>query len=174
MVQEEVAARIVAVPGDMSLLAVSVQYYGRPQVITRLSPAVFWPRPEVVSALVRIDTYGADRPIAVPDEATFFRVVRAGFSQKRKQLRNALAGGLGIEKEQADSLLAAAGLDSHRRAETLALAEWAALTGAVWENARDVLEGIGGPAGESPAGEGRAGCDPAKDGADGSGPDGNE
>jgi 16S rRNA (adenine1518-N6/adenine1519-N6)-dimethyltransferase len=152
MVQEEVADRIVAAPGDMSLLAVSVQYYGKPQVVTRLSPAVFWPRPDVVSALVRIDTYGADRPVAVPDETTFFRMVRAGFSQKRKQLRNALAGGLGIDKEQADSLLGAAGLDPHRRAETLALAEWAALTGAVWENAREVLEGSGGPLEDDPDG----------------------
>lgn len=134
MVQNEVADRLVAAPGDMSLLSVSVQFYGVPHVITRLSPAVFWPRPDVTSALVRIDTYGpGERPVDVPDEALFFRVARAGFSQKRKQLANSLAGGLGISKPAATALLEAAGLDPARRAETLSLAEWAALTAAAGE-----------------------------------------
>lgn len=141
MVQNEVADRLVAQPGDMSLLSVSVQYYGQPRIVTRLSPAVFWPRPDVTSALVRIDTYGANPPIQVPDEATFFRVVRAGFSQKRKQLRNALAGGLSLPREEADRLLAEAGLDAQRRAETLTLAEWAALTNTVWETTHDPTRG---------------------------------
>ena len=133
MVQNEVADRLVAQPGDLSLLGVSVQFYGKPRIVTRLSPAVFWPRPDVTSALVRIDTYG-DRPaVPVPDEATFFRVVRAGFSQKRKQIRNALASGLSLGREETDRLLAAAGLDPQRRAETLSLEEWAALTSTVWE-----------------------------------------
>ncbi len=128
MVQNEVADRLVAPPGDLSLLGVSVQYYGRPRIITRLSPAIFWPRPDVTSALVRIDTYGdGERPVQVADEAAFFRVVRAGFSQKRKQLANALAAGLGIDKETAAALLTAAGIAPTRRAETLTLAEWAAL-----------------------------------------------
>ncbi len=131
MVQNEVADRLVARPGDMSLLSVSVQVYGQAQVITRLSPAVFWPRPDVTSALVRIDTYGDDAPVRVADEALFFRVVRAGFSMKRKQLRNSLSGGLGIGKQEAAGLLATAGIDSQRRAETLSLPEWAALTAAV-------------------------------------------
>ena len=135
MVQNEVADRLVAKPGDMSLLSVSVQYYGQPRIVTRLSPAVFWPRPDVTSALVRIDTYGDSPPVRVPDEGTFFRVVRAGFSQKRKQLRNALAGGLGVSREEAERLLAAAGLDPQRRAETLSLEEWAALAGAAWDAA---------------------------------------
>ncbi len=134
MVQNEVADRLVAAPGDMSLLSVSVQFYGVPHVVTRLSPAVFWPRPDVTSALVRIDTYGpGERPVDVPDEALFFRMARAGFSQKRKQLANSLAGGLGISKPAATALLEAAGLDPARRAETLSLAEWAALTAAASE-----------------------------------------
>jgi 16S rRNA (adenine1518-N6/adenine1519-N6)-dimethyltransferase len=128
MVQTEVAQRLVARPGDMSLLSVSVQYYGTPQIITRLSPAVFWPRPDVTSALVRIETYGADRPVAVQDESTFFRVVRAGFGQKRKQLRNSVGAGLGVSKDEATRLLTGAGIDPQRRAETLSLQEWAALT----------------------------------------------
>jgi len=131
MVQQEVAQRMVAKPGEMSLLSVSVQYYGRPRIVMRLSPAAFWPRPDVVSTLVRIDTYGSSPPVQVADEKTFFRVVRAGFSQKRKQLRNALGGGLGIGKKEAAALLTAAGIDPQRRAETLTLEEWAALTAQV-------------------------------------------
>jgi 16S rRNA (adenine1518-N6/adenine1519-N6)-dimethyltransferase len=128
MVQNEVADRLVAQPGNLSLLGVSVQFYGEPHIVTRLSPAVFWPRPDVTSALVRIDTYGADQPVKVADEAAFFRVVKAGFSQKRKQIRNALGSGLGIGKKGAAALLDTAGIDSQRRAETLTLAEWGALT----------------------------------------------
>lgn len=132
MVQNEVANRLVAAPGDMSLLSVSVQFYGKPSIVTRLSPAVFWPRPDVTSALVRIDTYAeGERPIQVDDEALFFRVARAGFSQKRKQLANSLGGGLGIKKGVAASLIDQAGIDPKRRAETLTLSEWAALTAAV-------------------------------------------
>lgn len=129
-VQREVAERIVAQPDDMSLLAVSVQYYGQPQIIMRLNPAAFWPRPDVESAVVRIDVYDAP-PVDVPDTPTFFRVVRAGFSLKRKQLRNALSSGLHIAKPDAAALLAGAAIDARRRAETLTLGEWAALARAV-------------------------------------------
>ncbi|MCU0499758.1 MAG: 16S rRNA (adenine(1518)-N(6)/adenine(1519)-N(6))-dimethyltransferase RsmA [Anaerolineae bacterium] len=126
-VQLEVAERVSAKPGEMSLLAVSVQFYGKPQVIGKLNPAVFWPRPEVESAILKIDTY--DRPIVdVPSEAAFFRVVRAGFSQKRKQLKNALSGGLQLNGADTETLLHTAGIDPKRRAETLTLAEWAAIT----------------------------------------------
>lgn len=124
--QFEVAERITAEPPDMNRLAVVVQYYGQPQVVTRLKPAAFWPRPDVDSAVLRLDTY-ATPPVDVPDEKTFFRVVRAGFSQKRKQLKNALSGGLGIKSKVAGTLLEQAEIDPTRRAETLTLAEWAAL-----------------------------------------------
>lgn len=125
-IQVEVAERLVAKPDDMSILAVSVQFYGRPQIITRLNRAVFWPRPDVDSAVVRIDTYETP-PVDVPDEAAFFRVVKAGFGQKRKQLKNALGSGLGLNADQTVALLEAAGVDPRRRAETLSLDEWAAL-----------------------------------------------
>jgi 16S rRNA (adenine1518-N6/adenine1519-N6)-dimethyltransferase len=129
-VQREVAERLVASPGEMSLLAVSVQFYGQPRIALRLSAGAFWPRPEVDSAVVCVDVY--DRPpVEVPDEALFFRVVRAGFGQKRKQLRNAISAGLGLDKAAADALLRAAGINSQRRAETLSLEEWAALARAV-------------------------------------------
>jgi 16S rRNA (adenine1518-N6/adenine1519-N6)-dimethyltransferase len=129
-VQREVADRIVAGPGDMSLLAVGVQFYGKPQIALRLKPAAFWPRPDVESAVVHIDVYSTP-PVDVPDEATFFRVARAGFGQKRKQIHNSLSAGLGIAKAQVDDLLRQSGIDPQRRAETLRLEEWAALARAL-------------------------------------------
>lgn len=117
--QLEVAERLVAKPGDMSLLAVSAQFYARVQIVARLKAAIFYPRPEVDSAVVRLDTY-PQPPVEIPDEKTFFRIVRAGFSQKRKQLKNSLGEGGSV-------LLERAGIDPRRRAETLSLDEWAAL-----------------------------------------------
>ncbi len=129
LIQLEVAQRIMARPGDMSLLAVSVQFYARPSLAGRVSASVFYPRPDVDSAILRLDGYEA-LPHPVPDETAFFRLVRAGFSQKRKQLKNTLAGGLGIGQAGALTLLGRAGIDPTRRAETLSLAEWAALASA--------------------------------------------
>ncbi len=125
-IQLEVAERLVAKPDDMSLLAVSVQFYGKPRIVGRLSASVFWPRPDVDSAVLRLDVYDKS-PYDVPDEATFFKVVRAGFSQKRKQLKNALADGLTLPMPQTVAFVEAAGVDPRRRAETLTLDEWAAL-----------------------------------------------
>lgn len=126
-VQQEVAERLVAKPGEMSLLSVSAQFYGKPQIVARLSPSVFYPRPEVASAVVRIDIYDKP-PVDVPDEQVFFHVVSAGFGQKRKQLKNSLGSGLAISHAAAADLLRRAGIDPMRRAETLSLEEWAAIT----------------------------------------------
>ncbi|MBX3084013.1 MAG: ribosomal RNA small subunit methyltransferase A [Anaerolineae bacterium] len=131
-IQQEVAERIIARPGDLSLLAVSVQFYGKPSIVSRLNPAAFWPRPDVDSAVVKIEVYPA--PIVeVPSEAIFFRVVRAGFSQKRKQLKNSLGAGLEISHPEAAAIIAMASIDPTRRAETLALEEWAAIARVVAE-----------------------------------------
>jgi 16S rRNA (adenine1518-N6/adenine1519-N6)-dimethyltransferase len=118
-VQLEVAERLVAKPGDMNVLAVSAQFYAKTRNVARLKAATFWPRPDVDSAVVRLDTY-AQPQYDVPDEQTFFRIVKAGFSQKRKQLKNSLGEG-------GEALLAKANIDPKRRAETLSLDEWAAL-----------------------------------------------
>ena len=120
-VQKEVARRICAVPGDMSLLALSVQVYGRPTIAARIPAEAFYPAPSVDSAVVRMDIYPEP---AIPSALleTFFRLAKAGFGQKRKTLRNSLASLLG--REGAESLLAAAGIDPMRRAETLSLEEW--------------------------------------------------
>ena len=130
MMQWEVAQRILAGPGDMSILAVSVQFYGKPRLVTRVPAGAFWPRPEVDSALVRIDVY-PEPPVPVTDVDWFFKVVRAGFHQKRKQLKNTLAGSLHLTKEQVVAAMQAVGIDPRRRAETLGLEEWAALAEAL-------------------------------------------
>jgi len=118
-VQREVAQRITARPGDMSLLAVGVQFYGRPQIVARIKAGAFYPRPEVNSAVVRIDR---------SDTEAFFAVVRAGFAQRRKQLRNSLAAGLRCPQATIVAALKVAGVDPRRRPETLSLSEWAAIT----------------------------------------------
>lgn len=129
-VQWEVAQRICARPGAMSLLAVAVQWYAVPRVVTRIPAGAFAPAPKVDSAVLRLET--RPLPVApVADEALLFRVVRAGFSQRRKQLRNALSAGLGIPPEQAEAALASAGIRPQRRAETLGLDEWATLANAL-------------------------------------------
>ena len=128
-VQEQVARRIVAAPGDMSLLALGVQFYGRPRIVARLKPGAFFPRPRVNSAVVQIDLRPGARPaLDVADVDFFFRLAKAGFSQRRKQLRNSLAGGLRQPQVEVDAALAQAEIDPRRRAETLSLDEWAALT----------------------------------------------
>jgi 16S rRNA (adenine1518-N6/adenine1519-N6)-dimethyltransferase len=125
MVQKEVAEAIVAKPGEMSLLSVSVQFYGEPRIISRVPAECFYPAPKVDSAILRINLY--PQPRVAVDEASFFELVRAGFSTPRKQIANSLAQGLGVLKSDALSLLEAAGIVSQRRAETLTLEEWARL-----------------------------------------------
>lgn len=130
MVQREVAERMVAQPPNMSLLAVSVQFYGKPKIAFRVPPGAFNPPPKVESAVVHIEVYEPDeRPAKVASEQDFFRVVQAGFSQKRKQLGNTLATGLGLTKGQIAQHLNQADIDPARRAETLSLAEWGTLAG---------------------------------------------
>jgi 16S rRNA (adenine1518-N6/adenine1519-N6)-dimethyltransferase len=125
MVQKEVAEAIAAKPGEMSLLSVSVQFYGEPKIISYVPAECFYPAPKVDSALLRINLY--PQPRVAVDETGFFALVRAGFTTPRKQLANSLAQGLGISKSEALSLLEAAGIVSQRRAETLTLEEWARL-----------------------------------------------
>jgi 16S rRNA (adenine1518-N6/adenine1519-N6)-dimethyltransferase len=125
-VQREVAERICAAPGDLSLLALSVQVYGKPRIAARLPAGAFIPPPKVDSAVVRVDLY--PEPVIPGDRLeVFFNLARAGFSQKRKTLRNSLSGGLGIPPAQASDRLVSAQIDPQRRAETLSLAEWARL-----------------------------------------------
>lgn len=123
-VQAEVAERLAAHPPDMSLLALGVQFYGSPSIVGRLGPDIFYPRPNVNSALVRIDPHPEGPPLPADRRGRFFRIARAGFSQPRKQLRNSLAAGLHLEPAAVVNWMHGAGLDPTRRAETLSVAEW--------------------------------------------------
>jgi len=131
-VQREVAQRIVARPGDMSILAVSVQFYGDPQLLFRIKPGSFYPSPDVESAVLRVDVY-SQPPLPEEESDAFFTVVRAGFSQRRKQLHNSLSAGLGerISKHEAAARLEDAGIDPRRRAQSLSVEEWIDVTRAL-------------------------------------------
>lgn len=122
-VQHEVAERVTAPPGELSLLALSVQVYGQPRIMAHIPAGAFYPAPKVDSAVVRVDLYSEPRIPSglLPD---FFRLAKAGFSQKRKTMRNALAGGMHWSPQQAADILASIGIDPRRRAETLSLEEW--------------------------------------------------
>ena len=126
-VQREVAERICASPGELSLLALSVQVYGQPQVRAHIPAGAFYPPPKIDSAVIRVDIL-PEPVIPTPLLSPFFRLAKAGFSQKRKTLGNALAASLAWPKNKAEGLLLAAGIDPRRRAETLSLVEWGALT----------------------------------------------
>jgi len=122
-VQREVAERICAAPGDMSLLALSVQVYGAPKIVARIPAGAFFPAPQVDSSVVRIDLF--PEPL-IPTRLLpgFFRLAKAGFSQKRKNLRNTLSGGMRWSTSQSEQILKSANIDPRRRAETLSLEEW--------------------------------------------------
>ena len=122
-IQKEVAQRICARPGDMSLLALSVQVYGAPRIAAQIPADAFYPAPKVDSAVLVIDIYPS--PL-IHEELldTFFKLSKAGFSQKRKTLRNSLSSGLHISPMKAAELLTSADIDPQRRAETLSIEEW--------------------------------------------------
>lgn len=126
MVQKEVAQNIVAQPGDLSILAVSVRFFGKPQIAGYVPAGNFYPAPKVDSAILRIEMY--PRPaVEVTSEEHFFKVVRAGFCAARKQIANSLSQGLAIPKAEVLSLMQKAGVEPQKRAETLTLEEWARL-----------------------------------------------
>ena len=126
MLQREVAYRILTAPGDMNLLAISVQVYGKARLITRVPASAFYPRPKVDSIVLRIDVY--DQPKLDVDPEKFFKVVAAGFAMPRKQIHNSLAQRLWMPPGTATEALEAVGIDSTRRPQTLSIAEWNLLT----------------------------------------------
>ena len=126
MLQREVAKSMTAQPGQMSLLSVGVQTYGKPRIVGYVPPSAFYPQPKVTSAVVSIDVYRTPA-LEFEDRDGFFNVVRAGFSAPRKQIRNSLANGLGITFQEALELLGKANIEPSRRAETLDIETWKAL-----------------------------------------------
>ncbi len=128
MVQKEVAERMAAKPGgkDYGALSVAIQYYTEPEIAFIVPPSSFIPAPSVDSAVI-VCKRREKPPVEVCDEALFFRVVKAAFSLRRKMLNNSLKN-MGIKGEQVAKWLELAGVDGKRRAETLSLEEFAALT----------------------------------------------
>jgi 16S rRNA (adenine1518-N6/adenine1519-N6)-dimethyltransferase len=125
-VQKEVAERICAEAGDLNLLALSVQVYGKPTIGMIIPAVAFYPSPNVDSAILRLDIV-KEQVIPLNMLDTFFLLIKAGFSQKRKMLRNSLAGGLRVSAVESEKILTRAGIDPRRRAETLSLEDWGRL-----------------------------------------------
>ena len=130
MVQSEVAQRIIAEPGSLSVLAVSVQFYGQPRIIAHVPAQAFYPAPKVDSAILCVDV-NPQAPLLLEERERFFRIVHAGFSEKRKQLHNSLTHGLHVKNEEVRAWLASAAIDASRRAETLSTEEWLQLWHAI-------------------------------------------
>ena len=123
LVQKEVAERIAAGAGNMSVLSVSVQIFAEAELDIEVSRQFFTPPPKVDSQVVVLRT--RNNPLITPeDQRDFFRIVKAGFSAKRKKLRSSLSGGLGIDKSVAEELLKNAGISPDARAEDLAIEDW--------------------------------------------------
>lgn len=126
LVQKEVAERVVAEPGDMSLLSVTAQWYWEVSVGRVVSAVLFTPPPKVDSQILILKR--RDHPLAVDvDAASLFRIVKAGFSQRRKTLLNSLGAGMHINREEMLTILKSSGIDPAARAQTLSLEQWAAL-----------------------------------------------
>ncbi len=134
LVQKEVAERVAAKPGDMSILAVSAQMYANVTLGMVVPAAVFTPPPKVNSRVVVLHVRSEPLVTAVM-EKDFFRVVKAGFSAKRKKLRSSLSGGLGISKDQAEQWLGQAELSPDARAESLSVADWKRLMEVIHDSA---------------------------------------
>lgn len=121
MLQKEVAERICARSGDMSLLALSVQYYGTPKLLFKVSKGSFWPVPKVDSAVIKIVM---DKKRSDEEAERFFRIARIGFSSPRKQLQNNLSSGLHTPKEKVIELLDSAKINPKSRPEDLGVEDW--------------------------------------------------
>ncbi|HET6746975.1 MAG TPA: 16S rRNA (adenine(1518)-N(6)/adenine(1519)-N(6))-dimethyltransferase RsmA [Candidatus Saccharimonadales bacterium] len=128
LVQKEVAQRLAAHPGDMSILAVSAQVFAEVSLGILVPAHYFTPPPKVDSAVVTLKTRSQPLFGSIP-EKTFFRVVRAGFSSPRKKLHSSLAAGLGISKEAARDLLEKSSINPDVRAENLSVEDWVRLAG---------------------------------------------
>ncbi len=123
MVQREVADRIVAKPGEMSLLALSVQLSGEARIVRKVPASAFHPRPKVDSAVLRVDLY-QEPLVSEPVREMVFRLARAAFGQRRKQIHNSLAANLGMGSDVVQAALQECGIDQRRRPQSLSIDEW--------------------------------------------------
>lgn len=134
MVQKEASQRLCAPIGsrESGAVSVAVEYYGRATKLFDVSRGNFMPSPNVDSAVMQIQLH-SERPWNITDEALFFRIVKAGFSQRRKQLGGVLSGALGIPKKEISAIFETAGLSASVRIESLKMDELARLSNAVFE-----------------------------------------
>ena len=135
MVQKEVAQRICAKPPDMNLLAVSVRFFAEPKIVSFVRKGAFWPKPKVDSAILKITPRKSNSPsqthhgeILIADNTLFFKIVKAGFKQPRKQLANNFTQGLKLSRKEVEAWLNGVSIQPAQRAETLSLEDWVALT----------------------------------------------
>ncbi len=122
LVQKEVAERICAKPGKLSILALSVQIYGEPEIVSYVDKSAFYPEPKVDSAILKIKNIKKEFPEEYYEK--LFKLIKIGFSSKRKKLANNLSAGLQISKEDAFQILAKAKINPNARAQELSLEEW--------------------------------------------------
>ena len=136
MIQKEVAKRITVQPPKMNLLAISVQFYSQPKIISYVSKESFWPEPKVDSAIIKITPHPSVILRAKPEEShqRFFKIVKAGFSSPRKQLANNLSEKLKIDKEKIKTALAECELNTQARAESLSLESWKKLLRSIYQD----------------------------------------
>ena len=126
LVQKELAERIVSQAPQASLLSISVEFFARAELVRIIPKTCFWPEPKVDSAIISITP--DPKHLLQVDPKQFFQAVKAGFSQKRKQLKNSLAAGLCLEPDEVEKELAAINLDGSSRAQHLSVAEWVRIT----------------------------------------------
>ena len=125
IIQKEVAQRICVKPPKMNILAVSVQFYSKPKIISYISKKSFWPSPKVDSAIIKIVPQKKYKDV---DIDLFFKIVKAGFAHPRKQLANNLTNGLKLNKQEVNDLLLKKDVQPTQRAETLTINNWIQLT----------------------------------------------
>lgn len=123
LVQKEVAERIAAGPGEMSMLALAAQVYAEASLGVEVPREYFTPPPEVDSQVIVLKTR-SEPLVPLKQQAEFFRLARAGFSEKRKKLRSSLAGGLHLEKTVLDTILEKLGISPEARAQELSIDDW--------------------------------------------------
>jgi 16S rRNA (adenine1518-N6/adenine1519-N6)-dimethyltransferase len=126
MLQREVAESMVAEPGNMTYMSIEVQLRTSVELRFLVPPTAFWPEPKVTSAVVALTPHPRP-PVELDSEERFLKLVRAGFSARRKQLHNSLSRGLALEPASVHAMLGTADIDGKRRAQTLSLDEWAAV-----------------------------------------------
>lgn len=125
LVQKEVAERICAKPGKLSILALSVQIYGEPSTVDYVDKSAFYPEPKVDSAILKIKNIKKTTPDRAPENnKNLFRIIKIGFSSKRKKLANNLSAGLCINKKESEEILSKAGINLNARAQELRLEDW--------------------------------------------------